>query len=86
MKPLSTGIALAATVGGFYTLCTVTWTLAPATFLSLMNNLFHVMDFTAMVSPRPFNLPGFFAALLVLSTWALLTGMVFTWLHNRLAR
>ncbi|MCY1187131.1 hypothetical protein D9M73_280750 [compost metagenome] len=51
-----------------------------------MNNLFHGMDFTAMVSPRPFNLPGFFTALLVLSTWALLAGMFFSWLHNRLTR
>ena len=86
MTPLRTGLALAATVGGFYTLCTVAWALAPATFLGLMNNLFHGMDFTAMVNPRPFNLSGFLAALLVLSTWALLAGMFFTWLHNRMAR
>lgn len=86
VMPLRTGIALAATIGGFYTLCTVAWTLAPATFLGLMNNLFHGMEFTAMLSTRLFNLPDFFAALLVLSTWALLAGMSFTWLHNRLAR
>lgn len=86
MTPLRTGLALAATVGGFYVLCTVAWLLAPATFLGLMNNIFHGMDFTAMVIPRPFNLPGFLAALLVLSTWALLAGMFFSWLHNRLTR
>lgn len=86
MTPLRTGLALAVTVGGFYALCTVAWALAPATFLGLMNNLFHGMDFTAMVSPRPFNFPGFLAALLVLSTWALLAGMFFTWLRNRMAR
>jgi hypothetical protein len=86
MTPLRTGLALAVTVGGFYALCTVAWTfLAPATFLRLMNNTFH-MDFTAMVSPRPFDLSGFLAALLVLSTLALLAGMFFSWLHNRLAR
>lgn len=86
MSPLRTGLALAVTVGGFYALCAVAWTLAPATFLGLMNNLFHGMDFTAMVRPQPFALVGFLAALLVLSTWALLAGMFFSWLHNRLAR
>lgn len=86
MTPLRTGLALAITVGGFYVLCTVAWIVAPATFLGLMNNLFHGMDFTAMVSPRPFNLSGFLAALLVLSTWALLAGMFFSWLQSRLAR
>ena len=29
-----------------------------------MNNLFHGMDFTAMVRPQPFSFPGFFAPLL----------------------
>lgn len=86
MTPLRTGLALAVTVGGFYVLCTVAWTLAPATFLGLMNNLFHGMDFTPMVRPQPFSFPGFVAALLVLSTWALLAGTFFSWLQNRLAR
>ena len=86
MTPLRTGLALAATVGGFYVLCTLAWTLAPNTFLGLMNNLFHGMDFTAMVSRQPFAFPGFLAALFVLTTWALLAGMFFSWLHNRLAR
>ena len=86
MSPLRTGLALAITVGGFYALCTVAWVLAPATFLGLMNNLFHGMDFTPMVRPRPFAFPGFLVALLVLSTWALLAGTFFSWLHNRLAR
>lgn len=86
MTPLRTGIALAVTVAGFYALCTVAWTLlAPATFLRLMDNTFH-MDFTSMVTPRPFDWPGFFLALAVLSALALLAGMFFSWLHNRLAR
>ena len=86
MSPLRTGIALAVTVGGFYALCAVAWALAPATFLGLMNNLFHGMDFTAMVRPQPFAFRGFLAALLVLSTWALLAGMFFSWLRNWLDR
>ena len=86
MTPFRTGLALAITVGTFYALCTVAWVVAPATFLGFMNNLFHGMDFTAMVQPRPFAFPAFLAALLVLSTWALLAGMFFTWLRNRLTR
>jgi hypothetical protein len=51
-----------------------------------MNNLFHGMDFSSMVQPRPFAWPGFLAALLVLSTWALCAGVFFAWLLNRLSR
>ena len=86
IAPLRTGIALAITVGVFYALCALAWTLAPGPFLSLMNNLFHGMDFSSMVQPRSFVWPGFLAALLVLSTWALLAGVFFTWLLNRLTR
>ena len=86
MPSLRTGLTLAITVGAFYTLCTVAWVLAPASFLRFMNNLFHGMDFTSMVQARPFSFLGFLASLLVLSTWALLAGMFFTWLHNRLTR
>lgn len=86
IPPLRTGIALAVTVGVFYALCALVWALAPGPFLGLMNNLFHGMDFSSMVRPRPFAWPGFLAALLVLSTWALLAGVFFAWLLNRLRR
>lgn len=83
-RPLSTGIALAVTVGLFYALCTLVWALAPGPFLGFMNSLFHGMDFSSMVQPRPFAWLGFLVALLVLSTWALLAGVFFGWLLNRL--
>jgi len=86
MTPLRTGIALAITVGLFYALCMLVWALAPGPFLSFMNNLFHGMDFSSMVRPRPFAWSGFISALLVLSTWALLAGVFFSWLLNRLTR
>ena len=85
-SPLRTGIALAVTVGVFYALCALVWAVAPGPFLGFMNNLFHGMDFSSMVQPRPFAWPGFLAALLVLSTWALLAGVFFAWLLNRLRR
>lgn len=85
MTPIRTGVALAITVGLFYALCALIWVLAPGQFLSFMNNLFHGMDFTPMVKPAAFAWSGFLVAMLGLSTWALLAGMFFAWLHNRLA-
>ena len=84
-RPVSTGIALAVTVGVFYALCALAWVLAPGPFLGFMNSLFHGMDFSAMVQPRPFSWSGFVVALLLLSGWALLAGTFFAWLRNRLA-
>jgi len=51
-----------------------------------MNGLFHGMDFSGMVQPRPFAWSGFLVALLLLSGWALLAGTFFAWLRNRLAQ
>jgi hypothetical protein len=79
-----TGIAFAITVGLFYALCALIWALAPGPSLSFMNSLFHGMDFSSMVQPRPFSWAGFLVALLVLSAWALLAGVFFTWLLSRL--
>ncbi|MEO7938338.1 MAG: DUF5676 family membrane protein [Burkholderiaceae bacterium] len=86
MAPLRIGIALAITVGLFYVLCTLAWTLAPVPFLGFMNSLFHGMDFTGMVRPRPFEWQGYLTALVVIFAWALLAGSFFGWLHNRLSR
>ena len=84
-RPVSTGIALAVTVGVFYALCTLLWVLAPGPFLGFMNSLFHGMDFSAIVQPQRFAWSGFLVALLLLSGWALLAGAFFAWLRNRLA-
>ena len=86
MTPIRTGIAFAITVGVFYALCTLIWALAPGPFLTFMNNLFHGMDFSALVKPGPFAWSGFVTALLILSGWALAAGTFFAWLSRRLAR
>ena len=86
MAPLRTGLARAITVGVFYVLCTLVRALAPGPFLSFMNSLFHGMDFTSMVQPRRFAWLGLFAALVVLSLWALFAGAFFGGLPNRLTR
>ena len=84
-RVVSTGIALAVTVGVPYALCTLIWVLAPGPSLDFMNSLFHGMDFSAMVQLRPFAWSGFLVALLLLSGWALLAGTFFAWLRDRLA-
>ena len=84
-RAVSTGIALAVTVGVLYALCTLMWVLAPGPSLGFMNSLFHGMDFSGMVQPRPFAWSGFLVALLLLSGWALLAGTFFAWLRDRLA-
>ena len=84
-RPFNTGIALATAVGVFYTLCTLLWVLAPGPSLGFKNSLFHGMDFSSMVQPRPFAWSGFLVALLLLSGWALLARTFFAWLRNRLA-
>lgn len=83
MAPARTCITLAITVGLFYALCTLVWALAPGPFLGFMNNLFHGLDFSALVQTTPFSWPGFLSALLVLSLWAGLAGAFFAWLFNR---
>lgn len=86
MTPIRTGIAFAITVAAFYALCALIWLLAPGAFLSFMNNLFHGMDFSGMVQPRPFSWTGFFMALIILSIWALFAGAFFSWILRRLTR
>lgn len=86
MLPIRTGLAFAITVGAIYALCTVAWTIAPATSLALMNNLFHGLDFTPMVRPGPFDWSGFVVVLLVQSVLSLLAGAFFAWLMTRLMR
>lgn len=86
MDPPRTGFTLAITVALFYALCTLAWALAPGPFLGLLNNLFHGLDFSSLVQPRPFAWSGFVVPLLVLSVWALVAGAFFAWLSNRLAR
>lgn len=86
MTPLRSGLALAITVGLFYALCALVWAMAPEAFLGFMNRLFHGMDFSRMVQPRPFEWTGFLMALFVLSSWAFFVGVFFTWVLNFLTR
>lgn len=85
VRPVGIGLALAATVAVFYAACTLLWLAAPGPFLGFMNNLFHGLDFTALVRPAvSFSWWGFLQALLVMSVWAFLAGAFFAWVRSRL--
>ena len=86
MTPFRTGFALAITVGVFYALCALIWTLAPGPSMGFLNSLFHGMDFGSMARPGPFAWQGFLTSLLVLCVWALLAGSFYAWLVIRRSR
>ncbi|HEX6703780.1 MAG TPA: DUF5676 family membrane protein [Albitalea sp.] len=83
-QPLRMGIAFAATVALFYTLCMVVWLAAPGPFMSFMNSLFHGMDFTPLLKPARFSWGGFVSALVVMAAWAFFAASFFAWLRQRL--
>jgi len=82
---LRIGVALAVTVGGFYTLCTLIWLAAPGPFMSFMNGLFHGLDFSVLLRPAPFSFAGYVESLAVMTVWAFLAGTFFGWLRDLLA-
>ena len=86
MKPLQTGLTLGITVGVFYSLCALVWFLAPDAFMAFMNNLFHGLDFSPLVQPRPFTWSGFLSSLFILSIWTFFAGVFFAWIANRIAQ
>ena len=82
--PLRSGLLLAVTVAVFYSLCTIVWVLFRTQFLAFMNNLFHGLNFTNLVTAEPFSVGGFVYAVAVISFWAILIGSFYEWLKRRL--
>ena len=78
-RPVGTGIAFAIAIGVFYALCTPAWLSASGALLSFVGYLFHGIDLSSLVQPRPFAWSGFLVALLVLSGWSLVAGTIFAW-------
>ena len=84
LQPLRSGLALAVTVAVFYGLCTILWVLFRTQFLTFMNNLFHGLNFTNLITTEPFSMGGFVYAVAVISFWAVLIGSFYEWLRRRL--
>lgn len=84
MTSIRAGITLAITVAIFYSACALIWALAPQASLSWMDSLFHGLDFTTMMRPRPFTWGGFLSAIVVLAIWGFALGAFYNWLASRL--
>ena len=85
MKPLRTGLALAATVALFYSLCTLAEVAFPNQFMNFMNALFHGLDFSRLVSSEPYRWASFIYALVVMAIWTFAAGAFFAIIHNALS-
>lgn len=82
---ISTGVALAITVGIGYTACALIFRAAPDAAMTFMNALFHGLDFRRLQSgPAPFDFSSFSYALFVAVAWAFVLGAVFGWIVDRL--
>lgn len=83
-QPLRYGIALAITVGIGYALCTLAFWLFPEASASLMNALFHGLDFRKLRSNEvAFTLGSFAYGFSVLVAWAFMLGAIFGWISRR---
>ena len=82
---ISTGVALAITVGIGYTACAIVFRAAPDAAMTFMNALFHGLDFRKLqVGPTPFEFGSFSFALFVTVVWAFVFGALFGWIVERL--
>jgi ABC-type branched-subunit amino acid transport system permease subunit len=82
---ISTGAALAITIGIGYTACALAFRAAPDAAMTFMNALFHGLDFRKLQSgPSPFDFGSFAFALFAAVVWAFVFGAVFGWIADRL--
>jgi hypothetical protein len=86
VTPVVAGVALAATVGIGYAVCTLLFWLWPEAAAGFMNALFHGLDFRKLQSgPALFNFSSFLWSLVVMMLWAYGMGTVFGLVLERLA-
>src|SRR5262245_6133185 len=77
-RGVSTGFALAVTVGIAYTACALAFGLWPEAGIRFMNSLFHGLDFRKLQAGAVlFDFGNFFFALIVLMVWAFVLGLVY---------
>ena len=81
--PIRAGTALAATIAVAYAACTLVFWLFPHSAAGFMKALFHGIDVTAY-GGGAFTFDGFAYALIVLSAWVFLMGVLFSWISGRL--
>ena len=85
-NPLKTGVALAATVGIGYAVCSLVFWLSPESAAAFMNALFHGLDFRKLQGGESlFRFDSFAYALVGLVGWAFVMGVVYGWISSRWA-
>lgn len=83
-QALRSGAALAATVAIAYIACSVLFWLWPEAAATLMNALFHGLDFRKLQSGAAlFSFAGFSYALVVIVVWAFVLGTLYGWISRR---
>lgn len=83
--PLRTGVAFSITVGVGYAACAAVFWLWPEAAVIFTNALFHGLDFRKLQSgPALFSFGSFLSALVGLTVWAFILGVLFGWLRSRL--
>ena len=80
---LRTATSLAITVAFAYATCALFFWLWPGAAMSLMNALFHGVDFGKLQTAAAFDFRGFAAALVILTAWAFILGALFGWISSR---
>ena len=80
--PWRLGAVFALTVFTGYVVCTVIWFAFMDQSLTLLNGLFHGLDFRRLYVGGGFRLNDWALALAVLTLWAFLIGPLFAQLRN----
>jgi large-conductance mechanosensitive channel len=84
-RAMSTGVALAITVGIGYAACALAFRAAPDAAMTFMNALFHGLDFRKLQGgPALFDFSSFSFALLIAVAWAFVFCAFFGWIVDRL--
>lgn len=82
LNPWKHGTVLALTVAINYLFCTILWTLFTDSAVSFLNALFHGLDFRRLTVDAGFNLRNQIYALVVLTAWAYVLGVIYALIRN----
>jgi len=86
LNPLSVGLAAAVTFAVLNTLCAVAIAIWPDGVLAFFNSFAHGLDLTPLKSTQPFSLFRFVCGLAGLAIVGFVSGAIFAWTYNLVAR
>ena len=87
MHPAKTGAAVAITIAIGYSLCALFFVAFPESSVTVLNALFHGLDFRKLQpAPGGFSLAGFGVVLVFWAVYGLLLGALYAWVSNLVGR